>query len=231
MTLRQAALTAGFAYLIQTVVVPAEFFVFPKLLVPHDITQTAANIVANDGLYFFGVFAYLANFMCDIVIAWGLYILFVPVNKPLSLLTAWFQPIYTAVALVAWVKLVDVYRLLTTPDFLALFGSGQLHAQVRLLLSSWRYEWAISLTIFGIHLCLLGYLIYRSGYVPKIIGILIAIDGAATIIDKLQPYLFPGAHLGFLFPIFFFEWILIVWLLIGGWKIQEPPAIRRAVAV
>jgi hypothetical protein len=53
----------------------------------------------------------------------------------------------------------------------------------------------MSLVIFGIHLILLVYLIYRSGYIPKIIGILLVIDGLGWVIDSLQAYLYPNAHL------------------------------------
>ena len=80
----------------------------------------------------------------------------------------------------------------------------------------------MSLVIFGIHLVLLGCLIYRSGYIPRIIGILLVIDGLGWVIDSLQPYLYPNAHLGFLFITFFGELIFMLWLLIRGWKIPEP---------
>src|ERR1035438_5246021 len=74
-------------------------------------------------------------------------------------------------------NLVTVYRLLTTPEYLGSFGSGPLHAQANLLLHSFRYDWSISLVIFGIHLVLLGCLIYHSGYIPKIIGFLLILNG------------------------------------------------------
>jgi Domain of unknown function (DUF4386) len=80
----------------------------------------------------------------------------------------------------------------------------------------------MSLVIFGIHLVLLGYLIYRSGYIPWILGILLVIDGLGWETDSLQPYLFPNAHLGLLFLTFLGELFFMLWLLIRGWKIQEP---------
>jgi hypothetical protein len=94
-----------------------------------------------------------------------------------------------------------------------------------LLLNSYRYDWSFSLMIFGIHLGLLGYLIYRSRYIPRIIGILLVLDGVAWVINPLRPYLYPNAHLGFLFIISFSELILPLWLVIRGWKIQEPAAL------
>ena len=78
--------------------------------------------------------------------------------------------------------------------------------------------------LFGIHLVLLGYLIYRSGYIPKILGILLVIDGLGWVIDSLRPYFYPQAHLRFLFITFFGEVFLMLWLLIRGWQIPEATA-------
>jgi hypothetical protein len=80
----------------------------------------------------------------------------------------------------------------------------------------------MSLVIFGIHLVLLGVLIFRSGYIPRFIGILLVINGLGWMIDRLRLYLFPNAPLGFLFITFFGELVFMFWLLIRGWKIREP---------
>ena len=121
-------------------------------------------------------------------------------------------------------KLVTVFRLLKTPDYETVFGSDQLHAQVKLLLDSFRYEWSTGLVIFGIHLGLLGYLVYRSGYIPKIFGILLGIAGLGWLIYELSPYLAPETDLGFLMITFSGELIFMLWLLVKGWRIQEPTA-------
>ncbi len=221
MTLRRAALVAGLGYLFMPVAY-AEFSIYPKLVIPGNIEQTAQNITAHGNLFVAAILCYLITLMNDVVIAWALYVLLIPVNKALSLLTAWFRLIYTAIALFGLLNLVTVYRLLHTPEYLTAFGSGPLHAQVMLLLNSFRYDWSISLIIFGIHLGLLGYLIYRSGYIPRILGILLVMNGLGWVIDSLRPYLFPNAHLGFIFITFFAELIFMAWLLIRGWKIPEP---------
>ena len=218
--MRQAALTAGIAYLLMPVTF-AEFYVFPKLIIPGNIEQTAQNITAHGRLFFVAILCNLITLLLDVVIAWALYILLVPVNRSLSLLTAWFRLIYTAVALVGVLNLVTVLRLLHTPAYLTAFGSQQLHAQVQLLLNSFRYDWSIGLLIFGIHLDLLGYLIYRSGYIPKILGLLLFIVGSSWIISTLRPYLYPNVHLGFISTLGFGELIFPLWLVIRGWKIPE----------
>jgi hypothetical protein len=56
----------------------------------------------------------------------------------------------------------------------------------------------------------------------QIIGVLLAINGLGWMIDSLRPYLFPTTHLGFVFITFFGELVFMFWLLIRGWKIQEP---------
>jgi len=223
LTLRQAALIAGFAYLLMPVTV-AEFYINPKVLISGNIEETAQNIVAHGRLFGVAILCYLITLVLDVVIAWALYILLVPVNRSVSLLTAWFRLIYTAIALFATLNLTTVYRLLRTPDYVAAFGSGPLHAQVMLLLNSYRYDWSMSLIIFGIHLVLLGYLIYRSDYIPKVIGVLLMLDGLGWVITPLKPYLYPNAKFGFFFPVSFVELLLPLWLVVRGWKIQEPKA-------
>ena len=173
-------------------------------------------------LFAAAILCYLITLLLDVIIAWALYLLLTPVNRSVSLLTAWFRLVYTAIALFSLLNLTTVYRLLHTPVYATSFGSGPLHAQVLLLLNSYRYDWSFSLILFGVHLGLLGWLIYRSGYIPKIIGFLLVFDEVFWIINPLQPYLYPNAPLGFLFPLSFVELILPLWLVIRGWKIQEP---------
>ena len=223
--MRQAALIAGFGLLIMGFAAPfAEFFVYPKLVIPGKIEETAQNIVANQGLFLAGMFAYLITFICDVLVAWALYVLLIPVNRSLSLLTAWFRLVYTVIALVGLLKLVTVFRILSTPDYLTVVGSDHLHAQVQLLLNSFRYEWSLGMVLFGIHLGLLGYLVYRADYIPRILGILLAIAGFGYLIYYLSPYLYPNADLGFIMITFFGELIFMFWLLVRGWKIQDPTA-------
>ena len=221
--MRQAALIAGFGYLLSPVTT-AEYQIMPKLVIAGNIEQTVQNIVAHERLFAVAILCYWVTFIEDIVIAWALYYLLAPVNRSLSLLTAWFRLIYTAVALYAVLPLVSVYRLTRNPDYLTLFGSGPLHAQVKLLFDSFRSDWSISLTIFGIHLVLLGYLIYRSGYIPRILGIVLITDGLGWEIDSLSSYLYPNVNLNYLFITFLGELVFMLWLLIRGWKIREPAA-------
>lgn len=220
LTLRQAALIAGFCYLLSPVGYAERLY--SKLVIANSIEQTAQNIAVHHGLFAVAVLCYLFEFIKDIVVAWALYYLLAPVNRPMSMLTAWFRLMYTAMALYAVTNLATVLRVVTTPDYLTLFGSGPLHAQVRLLLSTFRYDWSLSLIVFGVHLILLGYLIFRSGYIPWIIGVLLVIDGLGWVSDSLQAYFYPNANLRYLFVTFLGELVFMLWLLIRGWKIPEP---------
>ena len=223
-TMRQAALVAGFAYLLNPVSY-SEFSIYPKLVVASNVDQTVQNISAHLDLFAAAILCYIISFIGDVIIAWALYVLLAPVNRALSLLTAWFQLAYAAIALCAVFRLLDIYHLLATPYYLTVFGSGQLHAQVWLLLHSFHYEWSMSLILFGIHLVLLGYLIYRSGYVPWVLGIALFIAGLGWMIAGLGPYVLPNANLDFTFITAFGEVLFILWLWIRGWKVQEPTVI------
>jgi hypothetical protein len=221
LSLRRAALIAGLGYLLMPVGW-AEFHIYPKLVIPGSIEQTVQNVAVHPRLFALAILCYLGSSLFDIVIAWALYVLLAPVNKSLSLLTAWFRLAYAAVFFLPVFDLITVFRLINTPDYLTLFGTGPLHAQVKLSLASFRYDWSISLIIFAVHLVLLGCLIYRSGYIPNFIGILLVINGFGWIISGLQPYFFPNAHLRFIFITYFGELVLMLWLLIWGWRIPEP---------
>ena len=224
-TLRQAALIAGLGLLMMSFLAPfAEFFVYPKLVLRGNVEETVLNIRANSGLFWAGAFANLVTYILDVIVAWALWVLLVPVDRALSLLTAWFRLVYTVIALFGPLKLMTVFRLVDTPDSLATVGTDQLHAQVQLLLESSRYEWSIGLVVFGIHLGLLGYLVYRSGYIPRVVGILLVIAGLGYVVYNLGPYLYPNVDVGLVFITFFGESIFMVWLLVRGWKISESAA-------
>lgn len=221
LTLRQAALVVGFGYLLNPVSY-AEFSIYPKLVVSGNVEQTVANIAAHQGLFVVAMLCYVINFIGDIVIAWGLYVLLSPVNQALSLLAAWFRLIYTSVALYGAFNLATVYRMITTPEYQTAFGSGPLHAQIDLLLHTFRYTYSLGIVIFGIHLILVGYLVVRSRYIPWWLGAILIINGLAWMVNNLRPYLYPNANLGFIWIAFAGELVFMLWLLIRGWKIQEP---------
>jgi len=199
----------------------AELYVYPKLVVPDNGAETAKNIIANKTLFISGILGYLITFICDLVVAWALYVLLKPVNEDLSLLTAWFRLVYTVIALVALLNLVTVLQLLNPSDYLRVLQPDQLHAQIMLSLRAYKSHWYFGLLFFGIHLGLLGYLVLRSKYIPGILGVLLIIAGLGYLLTTLKPYLFPNINLDFAEYTFYGELIFMLWLLIKGPRIKD----------
>lgn len=220
MTLRQAALTGGLAYLLNPVTF-AEFYAMPHLIAT-DANQTVTNILAHPHLFASAVLAYFISLVGDIVVAWSLYVLLAPVNRALSLLAAWFQLVYAAMSLAAVANLGTLYRLLLVPDYNGQAPAGGMLLQAEAALASFRSGWGLGLILFGFHLVLLGVLIARSSYVPRWLGWFLVVDGAAWVVDRLSVYLYPNASLGFLNIFFTGELCLMVWLLGWGWRIEDP---------
>jgi hypothetical protein len=222
LSLRTAALVAGIGLLIMVIAAPfAELFVYPKLVVPGNAAETARNIIANKTLFTAAIFGYLVTFICDVLVAWALYVLLKPVNENLSMLTAWLRLVYTVIALAALLNLVTVLRLLNTSDYLTLFQPEQFYAQVMLFIHAFRSNWYFGLIFFGIHLGLLGYLVIRSKYIPNILGAFLIIAGLGYLLTNLKPFLFPNVNLDFAEYTFYGELIFMFWLLIRGPRIQE----------
>ena len=221
-SLGSAALIAGIGLLIMVIAAPfAELYVFPKLVDSGNAAETVNNILANKTLFTSAIVGYLITFICDLVVAWALYVLLKPVNKNLSLITAGFRWVYTGIALVALLNLVTVLRLLNTSNTLSLLQPDQLPIQIMLSLSAFRTQWHFGLLFFGIHLVLLGYLVFRSKYIPAILGILLIIAGLGYFLTSLKPFLFPDIKLDFAEYTFYGELIFMLWLLIKGSRIQE----------
>lgn len=221
-SLRSAAMIAGLSLLIMAIAAPfAELYVLPKLIVSGNAEETTKNILMNPALFRAGVFGYLIAFTCDILVAWALYILLEPVNASLSQLTAWLRLVYTVIALFALTNLVSILRLLNTPDPLISFESDQFYSEVNLSLRAFKNVWGFGILFFGLHLGLLGYLVFRSNYIPKILGVLLIISGSGYLINGLKPFLFPKSSIDFAMYTFYGEVIFMLWLIIRGSRIIE----------
>src|SRR5712692_74392 len=220
--LRHAAIITVIGYVMGWGVPFASFYVIPKLFAADNAAKTSQNIVANQGLFVAAIFAFLSNFIGDVVAAWGLYLLLRPVNASISMFVAWVRVVFAALGLAAVLNLVTAHRLVTRPAALAALGQNQLDAQVHVAIGSFNSQFAFSLILFGVYLVLLGWLMYRSSYLPKWVGIVLAIDGAGWSIMEAGPYLLPGIDLGFLFVASFGELILLVWLIGWGTRLSEP---------
>lgn len=219
LSLRTAAIVAGLGLLVMAVLAGfANFSVLQNLVVPDDAKITAENIMASAGSFRMGICFFLVVAILDVVVAWALYILLQPVNRSLSLLAAWFRIVYAAIFALALNNLFSVLQLLSGADYLSVFETNQLHAQVMLFLSAFQYGWDIGMVIFGLHLFVLSYLAFKSGYIPRWLGFLIAVAGAGYLIDSVGKFLLPNYNVTVAMYTFIGEVLLILWLLWKGVK-------------
>jgi hypothetical protein len=220
--LRHAAIITVIGYVMGSGVPFADFGVIPKLFVADNAAQTALNIAANHGLFVAAIFAFLISFIGDVVTAWGLYLLLRPVNASISMFVAWLRVVFATIGIAATLNLVTADRLVTRPNSLTALGQDQINAQVHVAIGAFNSQFAFTLIIFGVYLMMLGWLMYRSGYIPKWLGIVLAINGAGWTIMESGHYLLPRINLGFLFVATFGELFLLVWLIGWGTRLSQP---------
>lgn len=218
-SLRKASIVAGLGLLIMAILAPlANFFVLQKLIVPGDAATTANNIIASEGLFRINICSFLIVAILDVVVAWALYVLLKPVNKGLSLLSAWFRLVYAAIFGIALVNLFNILQLLSGANYLTVFKPNQLHAQAMFFFNAFNNGWNIGLVMFGLHLFFLGYLIFKSGYFPRILGILVIVASLGYLIDSFGKILLPKYNMTIAMFTFIGEVLLIFWLLWRGVK-------------
>jgi hypothetical protein len=218
---RRQARAAGVLYLLIIFAAPfAEVFVRGRLVVSGDAAATAANILANERLYRLGGAADLVAFACDAAVAVLLYELLKPVSGSLSLVAAFFRLMHAAIVAVSTIGHFAPLVLLGGAHFLSAFQPEQLQA---LALASLRLHgrgYVIGLAFFGLHCLVVGYLIARSTFLPRILGWLMAIAGLCYVINSFANLIAP-AFQALLYPYILApggvaELSLCVWLLAKG---------------
>jgi hypothetical protein len=232
---RRVALIAGIAYTIIVVfALFANFFVLEGLREPGDAAATVVNIANSEVLFRSGIAAFVIVFIADVVVAWGLYIIFRRTSRELSLLAAWLRLVMAAIYGSVLLNLMVAARLVGEGYPTAL-TAAQRNAHVMLSLDAFIYGFAIGFVFFGAHLMLLGYLIVKSGFAPRILGILVTIAGVAYAVDNFTRILFPGYEsYADLFTLLVFlaipgEFWLVGWLLWKGGK-DRPTREARSTA-
>jgi Domain of unknown function (DUF4386) len=132
------------------------------------------------------------------------------------MLAAALRLAYAGVFMVAIGQLLGVLRVLGNDGYLAVFGADQLQAQALLGINAFTDLWHASLLLFGLHLLVIGYLAYRSNYVPKFLGVLVAIAGLGYATDTVGAVLSQGTWTDVSSFTFLGEFLLALWLLIRG---------------
>jgi hypothetical protein len=183
---RALALIAGLSLLIMAVLAPFGLFgALGSIVVPGDAPATVNNLVESEGLFRAGIAAFLVVIMLDLVVAWALYVLLRTVHPTIALLTGWLRLAFAAVFASALVSLLDVAQLIGSAEATGI-QPDQLQALVTLSLASFDNGWiAIALSIFGLHLLGLGYLVFKSAMFPisRILGVLLVVAAGGYLID------------------------------------------------
>jgi hypothetical protein len=190
---RQAAVIAGLAYLVLIVLALfANFRVLGKLTEPDDAAATVRNITDSEVLFRSGITAFIIVLIADVVVAWGLYGFLQRTSRQLSLFTAWFRLVYVAIAAAALLNLLLAVKLVDDTGYTTAFEKGQRDAQVMLSLDAYLYGWRIGLVSFGVHLLLLGFVMVKSDYTPRLLGMLVALAGLGYVVIMLAGVLLPN---------------------------------------
>ena len=202
-----------------------EAFIRGGLIVSGDATATAEKILSSELLWRVGIASEFFMLMCTVVLALIFYVLLRPVSRDLALLAVLFNLIAIALEASNELNLVATLFPLSNADYLGVLTPEQLHALAYLHIRSYAYGFGASLIFFGCECLLLGYLIFRSGYLPKVIGVLMQIAGlcylansfALIVSPSLAAQLFPAI----LLPALVGEASLCLWLLAKGVNVPK----------
>jgi hypothetical protein len=215
------ARVGGILYLVIIIAgVFGEMFVRAKLVVPGDAAATAQQIIASPLLWRIGICADLVMQVCDIPLMLIFYVLLRPVNRNLALMNLLFNLIQTAVLVVNKLHLLMALFVLSDASYLQSFDPAHLQALSYLYIKLHDHGFGIGLIFFGMVCLLEGYLIFRSGYFPKVLGVLMQVAGVCYIANTfallLAPALAQQMFPAILVPCFIAELSLGLWMLVKG---------------
>lgn len=206
----------------------ANVFVLGALLVPDDAAATADNITSSNLLFRFGILVFIFMFMLDLVIAWALYILLKQVSKTGALLTIFFRAVYAAISAAPLASLLSISYLLSDGAQLGALDPSQVDLEMLMSIESANNAWIIGTLFFSVHMLLLGYLVFKSGFIPKVFGILLLLGGLGYLVDNIVWVLTAEiTDLMVIFSIIAFvlgiaaELAFAIWLLVKGNKVFE----------
>jgi len=227
LSLRKAALIAGFAYL-AIFIFGFSFSIIESFIVSGDATATAENIIASESLFRLAIAGLMITLIADAIVAWALYIFFKPISKGVSLLTAWLRLLYTAIFGFTVAILYSVLILLSGAKFLTVFEPNQLNALALIFINIYQYGLDIGYVFFGLHIFGLGYLILKSRTLPRVLGILLMIAFVGYMINSFASVLsssYANTPIFFIIfiavPAIIAELSLTLWLLFKGGKTPE----------
>lgn len=213
---RKYALIAGFGLLTMTIAaIFANFSVFESLVVQGDAMITANNISTESGKFLLGIFAFAFVIILDFVVAWALYIFFKPVHQKISLITAGLRIIYGVIFAFALLSLVNVLQILNGANSVV---DTELSTQVMSFINAFSNAWDFGIIFFGLHLVLLGCLVFKSRYIHKLFGVLLVIAGLGYLVDIFGKSILSNYAIEIAMFTFIGELLFMLWLLFKGGK-------------
>jgi Domain of unknown function (DUF4386) len=225
----KAARLAGALYVSLGVTAPLRLMYIPsKLLVSGDASATASNIVAHETLFRLGIVSDLLTGTIVIFVTLALYRLFKEVDQNLAALVVILGSLMvTPIYFMNTVNDAAALLLARGADFLSVFDQPQRNALAMLFLRLHHAGVVANEIFWGLWLLPFGVLVYRSRFLPRILGVWLIINGFAYVTVSLTGSLFPdyeGTVSNSVFPALLGEVAIMLWLLIRGAKVQPLPA-------
>lgn len=227
---KKAARMAGLLYLIYILTtVAADVLGRSKLIIFGDAAGTARNIMASEWQFRLGITGDLVSAVFFLLAAWALYVLLKSVNERFALLFVLLNLGGVAVYSINLLNQFAVLLLLSGADYLKVFQADQLQALAMFFLNLHKNGYWIAQIFFAAWLFPLGYLVFKSGFLPRILGIVMMIHFVGWLMTFLQFFLFPGFGVitYVTYPLgLISELGLTLWLLIMGAKDQKPALVE-----
>ena len=221
-SINKTARFAGFLYLMMAPFAIFSIMYVPTILIePGDAEATANNIMASEGLFRSGIVSWLISQTIFVFLLLVLYKLLKPVNKNHALLMVVLALIAVPIAFINELNQFAVLLLLSGTDNLAAFEVEQLHAQAMFFLDLHAHGIYIAHMFWGLWLFPLAYLVFKSGFIPKILGVLLMIGGFGYLIDFVTFTLFPNFDVTISQFTGIGELLLPLWLLIKGVNVKQ----------
>ena len=222
---KKIAKIAGLMYLGNIIFGIFAQLVRSRLIVPGDVATTGKNIMASEWLFRIGFVSDLIMVTFYLLMGLAFYVLLKPVNKTVALLMLLLNLAGVPMLGINMLNQFATLHLMSGAGYLSVFSADQLHALGMLFFNLHEYGYSIAAISWGFYLLPLGYLVFKSGFLPRILGVLVMLAGFFDFIQFIQVFLFPN-YVVITYPglavAMIAEFGLALWLLIMGAKDQKP---------
>jgi hypothetical protein len=217
---KKTARVAGVLWFITLLTVVITGLTRSPLIEPGDAIATANNIMASESQFLLGFVSDLSHQVIFILYVLVLYKLLKPVNKNQAALMVVLALVGIPIAMLNQLNQLAALLLLSGADYLTAFQADQWGALVMLFLDLYETGIHIAMIFWGLWLLPFGYLVFKSGYIPRILGVLLIIAGFGYLIDVVTFFLFPTIPSIALFT-WWGELLLPLWLIIKGVNVEQ----------